>query len=704
MDIKPYSADLLFEIGVEEMPSAPLDAAQTQLELLAKEALADARLSYESLKVYSTPRRLSLLVKSVVEKQEDVQLEFKGPSKQIAYTEDGSPSKALEGFVRGKGVDLEDVELRVIDGAEYVYVRKNERGLLAKEVLPELLEGLIGKLDWPKRQRWGSGEESFIRPVRWLLALLGSETLSLSFGKLQSGNVTYGHRFLSTQAIPIAAMREYKNVLRGNKVIVDQDKRKKMIVDSIDELCAQTPSSGSEALVPVKVLDEVVNLVEYPNALLCSFDEEFLRVPREILEYAMNSHQRYFAIQSKEGKLSNYFIVISNGDPLYARQIAAGHESVIRARLADAAFFYDEDLKLGLDAWRGKLDTLLFQQKLGSLADKSSRILKLVTALSEKLDLDAQAKADVLRSAELAKADLTTNTVVEFTELQGVVGAYYASAQGENAAVARAIEEHYWPRYAGDKLPESIEGQLLSLADKLDTVVGIIAAGFAPKGSSDPYALRRNAIGILRIIKDVLALDLDLLVREAVANLPEELRHAENSDEREELVQKIKNFFTSRLDSMLREEAYSTEIVSAVLVAAAHLPADAALRCLALKNFLDESDAWEDLSTAYTRAKNLSKPEVGTEVKTELFNDCEQNFFNALSQAKPRVQNFMQQQDYHSYLNELAALRDPLDAFFDGVMIMDEDESLRQNRLALLNILIEQIEPFADLRRLSKQK
>ncbi|MCL2437656.1 MAG: glycine--tRNA ligase subunit beta [Coriobacteriia bacterium] len=709
MEIKPYTADLLFEIGAEEMPSTPLNAAHKQLEVLAKTAFSDARLSYEGLEVFSTPRRLSLLVKAIAERQEDIRLEFKGPSKQIAYAEDGTPQKALEGFARGKGVDLEDVELRIIDGAEYVYAVRDEKGLPAKEILPDLLQGLITGLDWPKRQRWGSGDETFIRPVRWILAILGQDLIPLNFGKLQSGNFTYGHRFLSTQQIPIAAMREYKNVLRGNKVIVDQGKRRQMILESIAEYTAQLPEPGSLALVPDKVLDEVVNLVEYPNALLCSFEEEFLRVPREILEYAMNSHQRYFAIQSEDGSLSNHFIVISNGDPLHGQQIAAGHESVIRARLADAAFFYDEDLRVGLDGWRKKLGTLLFQQKLGTLADKSLRVTRLVAYLCEDLDLPAQTTQSALRVAELAKADLTSNTVIEFTELQGVIGAYYAKAQGESDEVAEAIRQHYLPRYSGDDLPASTEGQLVSLADKVDTVVGIIAAGFAPKGTSDPYALRRNAIGVLRIVMDRLPLNVEKLIREAIKSLPEGLKTNESGPEgsedcTEELVQKVLRFFTSRLDSMLRDRDYSTEVISAVLAAAAQSPADSAARCEALHAFLGESSAWENLSTAYTRAKNLSDPEAGVSVDVALLDQHEQAFYDALVSAGPRIQVQLAEQRYSDYLSELADVREPLDAFFDNVMVMDEDETLRRNRLALLNVFIAQVEPFADLRRLSKQK
>ena len=697
LDVKPYIADLLFEIGVEEMPSAPLNKAHAQLADLARAAFADARLDFEDMTVFSTPRRLSLLVKGVAEKQSDIKQEFKGPAKKIAYGEDAVPSKALEGFARGKGVELKDIEVRELDGVEYVYAVVDEKGLKAKEILPGLLQDLITSLDWPKRQRWGSGDENFIRPVRWILAILGSDTLPLSFGDVQSGNVTQGHRFLSKQPIPIAAMREYKNVLRGNKVIVDQDRRRAVIVESIAELA----EAHGTALVPDKVLDEVVNLVEFPNALLCSFDEDFLRVPREILEYAMNSHQRYFAIQSPDGTLNDHFIVISNGDPVFADQIRAGHESVIRARLADAAFFYDEDLKVGLDGWKSKLDTLLFQQKLGTLADKTSRITALVEYLCDALDMPTDIRAGALRAAELCKADLTCNTVVEFTDLQGLIGSYCAKAQGEKAEVARAIEQHYMPRFSGDALPESLPGQLISLADKVDTIVGIIAAGFAPKGTSDPYALRRAAIGVLRIIMDKLPLDIESLVAAAMGKLPTELQT------NDELAQIIQKFFTSRLESILRDKDYSTEVVSAVLVAVANKPADAWARCAALQSFLDESDAWQNLSTAYTRAKNLSDREVGTSVDTSVLNEHEEAFFDALTLAKPRAHEYLAmgtKEAYSDYLNELAGMREAVDDFFDKVMIMDEDEVLRRNRLALLNVFVALIEPFADFRKLPKKK
>ena len=692
MDVKPYTADLLFEIGVEEMPSAPLNRAVAQLEERVPAALAQARLGFEEVRVLSTPRRLAVLVRALAEQQEDAHHEHKGPAKTIAYTDDGSPTKALEGFARGKDVPLDEIVVRSVDGVEYVYAVVEEKGLTAAELLPDVLAGLVTGLEWPKTQRWGSGEERFIRPVRWLLALLGTKVIPFSFGEVESANLTYGHRFLSRQPIPIQAMREYKNVLRGNRVLVDQVIRRDKIVTEI----AETAAEFGKALVPDGVLDEVVNLTEYPNALLCEFDREFLRVPREILEYAMSTHQRYFAIERADGTLDNHFVVISNGDPACADEIARGHERVVRARLADAAFFYDEDLKVGLEGWRSRLDKLLFQEKLGSVADKAARTRALVAYLCETLSVPNDTAVDALRAAELAKADLTSNAVVEFTDLQGVMGSYYALAQGENPEVAMAIAQHYRPRFAGDALPETAPGQLVSLADKTDTIVGIFAAGKAPKGTSDPFALRRSAIGVLRTVMDALPLNIGKLVEAAISGLPEDLRAGD-------LAEKVNAFFMARLDSMLRDRGFSTEVVSAVLSTdAALLPADAAARCDALQAFLAQGDAWEDLSTAYTRAKNLSDATVGSGVDADLLGTHERAFYEALETAKPRAHAYLAEKAYGDYLSALAGLRAPVDDFFEQVMIMDEDPALRRNRLALLNQFIALIEPFADFRRLSK--
>ncbi|MDR1776142.1 MAG: glycine--tRNA ligase subunit beta [Actinomycetes bacterium] len=695
MDVKPYTADLLFEVGVEEMPSVPLDAAVRQLREAVPAALDGARLRYESVTVLSTPRRLAVLVRALHEQQEDLCETHKGPAAAIAYDADGQPTKALLGFARGKGVDAAAARVENVDGTDYVFVTVEQAGAAARELLPQLLAGLVQDLQWPKAQRWGDGDERFIRPVRWLLALYGSQVVPVRFGHLVAGDTTRGHRFLSDHEIPIAAMREYKNVLKGNRVIVDADVRRETIVTQVR---AAAEPYGT-AIIPEGVLSEVINLTEFPNALVGTFDEEFLRVPREILEYAMSTHQRYFAIERTDGCLDNHFVVVSNGDPACGDVITRGHERVVRARLADAAFFYDEDLKAGIEHWYERLTDVTFQEKLGSVADKVQRIEALVGVLCDQL-LDAEdaatgeLRATALAAARLAKADLTSNAVVEFTELQGIMGAYYALAAGESTQVADAIREHYRPRFSGDAIPAGVPGQLVAVADKLDTICGIFAAGKAPKGTSDPFALRRAAIGILQIALQSLPLDLSALVPAAVAALPVEC-------DRDAVAGDVCAFIATRLETILRDSGHSAEVTAAVLATAAALPADAAARARALSAFVAAGDEWEDLSTAYTRAKNLADRTVGDAVDTALLTAPEAEFHTAIGEAAPLIRSYLEQAAYPDLLTRLARLRGPVDAFFEQVMIMDEDAALRRNRLALLNAFIALIEPFADFRKLS---
>ncbi|MCL2324648.1 MAG: glycine--tRNA ligase subunit beta, partial [Actinomycetia bacterium] len=453
MLMKPTAHDLLFEIGVEEMPSAPLNAATGQLRQLAADALGSARLEHESLTVSATPRRLALRVRGLLDSQSDAQLDYRGPAVSVAYDGTGAPTKALEGFLRSKGLTPEQCEKRDVDGTAYVCATVEQKGEATVKLLPAILTDLIGSLDWKRSMRWGSGEERFVRPVRWLLALYGTTAIPVRFGALDSGTTTRGHRFAGTGPVTIATPNEYQSVLKGNRVIVDQELRRKMITEGVQAAAAPY----GEAHIPEAVLDEVVNLVEYPTVLVGVFDESFLRVPREILEDAMSTHQRYFAITRPEDRdrLDHHFIVVSNGDPAYNEQIIAGHERVLRARLADAAFFFDEDCKVGLDGLAKRTQGLSFQDKLGTMADKTKRIVALTTWLADAWGLSGEERAAALRGAALAKADLCSSAVIEFTDLQGVMGAHYARVQGETEATARVITDHYAPRFSGDMLPSS---------------------------------------------------------------------------------------------------------------------------------------------------------------------------------------------------------------------------------------------------------
>lgn len=683
--------DLLFEIGTEELPSGPLNSAITQLEKLVPNALSKASIAFGDVAIYATPRRLAICVHDVGERQPDRVDEYKGPAAAMAY-KDGAPTPALIGFAKGKGLTPEQVEVRDVDGTEYIYAVVATEGGDAAPVLTEVLSSLIVNIDWKRSQRWGAGNERFVRPVRWLLALFGREVLPVTFGSITAGNLTYGHRFLSPGAVEIESMREYAKILKGNHVVVDQNERRASIVDMINESAKQFGT----ALIAEDVLAEVVNLVEYPNPVVCTFDEEFLRVPREILEYAMSKHQRYFAIQRSDGTLDNHFVVISNGDSAHNAMIGEGHQRVVRARLSDAAFFYDEDLKNPLEWWLRKLGTVVFQEKLGTSLAKVGRVEALTNLIAEMIGADETVAASAARAAHLAKADLVTNAVVEFTNLQGVMGSYYALAHGEPDAVAIAIKEHYQPRFAGDAIPSTIEGQIVSVADKLDTIAGIFATGMIPKGTSDPFALRRSAIGILQIAIHALPLTLDEICAAAVAQLEGVGTLTFNPNV---LTTQIREFFDGRLQTILRDAGFSYDTVDAVLAVSGNSPADAYARCEALEQF-KSSDDMVNLSIGFGRAKNLASADAGMKVEIDLLGAHERKLMTAVEVVDAKQEMLIKNRNYTVLLSEYAHLREPLDAFFENVMVMAGDDALRVNRLALLNRFVSTLEAFADFSKL----
>ncbi|MCE5191529.1 MAG: glycine--tRNA ligase subunit beta [Actinomycetia bacterium] len=681
--------DLIFEIGAEEIPSAPLYAALTQLKERAEKALGDAHLEYGTVAVYGAPRRIALLVTDLAEQQDDVTLRHKGPAAGVAFDAEGHPTKAAEGFARGKGVDVSDLVVEDAGGSSYVFAVIKRVGALTATVLPGLLSALVDDLDWPKSMRWGSGTARFIRPVRWLVAVYGDEVVPVEYGGVTAGRVSVGHRFLGGPVeIPSAGM--YLETLVGSMVIANQDVRASAIRAGIESAASQR---GGRPVVPEKTFAEVVNLVEWPTVAVGHFDEAFLEVPREVLEEAMESHQRYFPIERADGGLMPYFVVVHNGDPARTDAIVAGHERVIRARLADAAFFYHEDLKHPLEAYAEKLDAIVFQEKLGSLGDKVARIEALARSLAAQAGASPDEEAYAVRAAHLAKADLVTHVVVEFTALQGVMGRYYALASGEADGVAEAIVDHYRPRFAGDAHPRSLAGMLVSAADKLDTIAGIFAIGAAPTGSADPYALRRFAIGVLTMMIDGgLAITLDESIAEAVAGYRDVLPGMDV----EKAGAEVKAFVVGRLEGMLRDRGNAYDTVAAVLATAGDDPADALARASALTDVRAEADALEDLSVAFARARNLSKPQLGTSADSALMGPVESSLEGALDAAEGAARAAMQRADYTGALRVLAELRPAIDAFFDGVLVMDPDEEIRTMRLQLLNRFVALFSAFAD--------
>lgn len=685
--------DLIFEIGTEELPSSAVYSAIEQLQVGVPSALDDARLQYGEVTVYATPRRLAVYVSELAERQSDSVTTAKGPAAKAAFDAQGNPTPAAVGFARGKGVPVESLQVVDDENGSYVYATVETVGVEASSVLPGLLGTLIESLEWAKSQRWGSGSVRFPRPVRWLLALHGSDVIPVVFGDLSAAALTYGHRFLGDGAITIASAADYAGALEAGFVVVDQNRRAQLLREGI---VAAGATADGQAVIAEKTFAEVVNLVEWPTVGVGTFDEEFLAVPREMLEYAMGGHQRYFAIERADGSLDNRFIVAHNGDPARTDAIIRGHERVIRARLADAAFFYHEDLKLSLEEWLPKLDDVVFQVKLGTVAQKVARNERLASTISSMIGAPADEAAFAQRAAHLAKADLVTNAVVEFTDLQGVIGRYYALHAGEDPMVALAIQEHYRPRFSGDELPSTVAGRIVSIADKLDTICGIFAVGMAPKGSADPFALRRSAIGILQMALGGTRISLDALIAAAL----DALSHAVEFDV-DQTGASVKTFFITRLEKILRDRGHAYDTVEAVLAVAGDDPADALARCEALTAFRGASDAMENLSVAYSRAKNLSKVELGTDADRSLMAGAEVALADALDEAQGAIEGMLAQRAYSAALDGYASLREPIDAFFDAVLVMDPEPQLRDNRLRLLNRFVEVFAGFADFGALS---
>ena len=680
--------DLVFEIGTEELPSKPLYGAIEQLQVAVPKALEGARLEYDAVRIWGSPRRLVVLVSELAEQQADAVHTHKGPAVRAAFDADGNPTQAAIGFARGKGVDVSALS-KVVDGnGEYVYATVEVKGMSAEAVLPELLARLAENIEWPKSQRWGRGDARFSRPVRWLLALFGGDVIPAEFAGLTAGRLTYGHRLLSPSAIEVPDAAEFAHALERGYVVADHDLRAKMLREGVATAAEQL---SAHAVVPEKTFAEVVNLVEYPTVAFGTFDEAFLEVPREILENAMESHQRYFPVERTDGALTNRFIVAHNGDPKLTDAIVRGHERVIRARLSDAAFFYREDLHKPLEAYVSRLDAIVFQEKLGSLGDKVRRVERLAGRIASLLGASSEDTAFAERAAHLAKADLVTSAVVEFTDLQGVMGGYYAAASDEEPGVALAIVDHYRPRFAGDALPSTVPGRIVAIADKLDTIAGIFAIGSAPTGSADPFALRRGAIGVLQMLLDGSQLTLDALIGAAlegyvgVTDFDGEVAGAA-----------IKEFVVGRLQGMLRDRGSAYDTVDAVLAVAADDPADALARCDALTAFRASSDDMEDLSVAYTRAKNLAKPDLGTDAERAIMGAEELALADALDRADQLAADALAGRGYSALLEVYSGLRAPIDAFFEAVLVMDPDDAKRENRLRLLNRFVAVFGRFAD--------
>jgi len=689
--------DFLLEIGVEELPARFLNPALAQLQKLTAQVLQDNRLEYGEITTCGTPRRITVFVRGVEENQQSLLQEVKGPAVKVAFNSAGEPTRAALGFASSNGVSVEELVRKSIGPVEYVFAIKQEAGRPAVEVLEKLVPSLIGGLHFPKPMRWGDLDMRFARPIRWLLCLFGDAVLPFDLSRIQADRYTYGHRFLSNGKLAIKEASDYFEVMRVAHVIVDVNERREIIRQQIIEVAAQ---EGGQVEIDVELLDEVTNIVEYPTALCGSFDQDYLHLPEEVLITPMREHQRYFPVRGADGRLLSRFVAVSNSgtDDESLNIIRTGNEKVLRARLSDAAFFWQEDLKTNLSDRVEGLKKVVFQESLGTVYEKVERITALADITADRLNSSIQEKSDTGRAAYLAKSDLLTNMVYEFPELQGIMGREYAMRQGESPTVARAIYEHYLPRYAGDELPETLPGQILSIADKADTIVGCYGLGIMPTGSQDPYALRRQALGICNIILDgELILSLQEIFSQAYQGYAGRVQMKLSL---EQVAGELEEFFRQRLRGLFIDRGLSYDTVDAVLAAGIDDLSGTWLRGQALEKFRFDP-AFDALLSAFTRANNLAKKTTHDFVDQALFDSTtERELYLAFQTVAESVRIPINNRLYGAALSLIAELQNPVDRFFGDVMVMVDDEQVRDNRLALLKNIADLISSIADLSKI----
>ena len=665
--------DLLFEIGAEEIPAGFMPHILGQLKQLAETKLNDAHLPFESIATYGTPRRLALIVKGLADTSAEISERHKGPSASIAYDADGNATKAAIGFARGKGLDVAD--LVVEDG--YIYAETKTAGVPAKDIVTDMLPQLITGLNFPKSMHWGNLDAKFVRPVRWLVALLDEEVIPVEFATVKSGNVTRGHRFLGADEITIKNAASYVDTLKENFVMVDQDARRELISKQLHDIAA---SKNASIVWDDDLLEEINYLVEWPTALCGGFEESYLALPDAAIITPMKDHQRYFPLVDQDGKLLPMFLTVRNGSDHSIEVVQAGNERVLRARLDDAKFFFNEDRKKPLIDRQDGLTKIVFQEGLGNLAYKTERLLKLGRVFGEECGLHEDTAVVLERATELAKTDLTTGMVTEFTELQGVMGKEYALLDGESPEVAEAIFEQYLPRFAGEVLPQTEAGKVLSIIDKVDNIVATFSRGLIPTGSQDPYALRRQTIGILNIL---LGSEWNISLRPIFKASMELLNVL--AEKQDELLDQVEEFFTLRLKNIFLDREVPHHVIDLLLSNNELSVADAeGLVNALLANRIDEN---VELVQAYTRMYNLVKDVEYTGVNSDLLKeDAEKELFEAASKASEASSAAWEAGDYDAVVAVPATLVPAINKFFEDVMVMDKDEAIKANRLQLVRL------------------
>ncbi len=688
--------DFLVEIGTEELPPKALRPLMEAFGENLGAGLVEARLDHGAIRAFASPRRLAVHVKKLATAQDDRAIEQKGPPVRVAFDADGNPTSAADAFAAKCGVPVDELERARTDKGEWLVFNTVEKGRTAAELMPELIERALGALPIPRRMRWGAGDAEFVRPVHWVVMLHGGEVVDATIMGIATGRESQGHRYHSSGAVEIADPAAYLDVLETEGfVIADFERRREMVRTGVEDAARQV---GGSIVDGESLYDEVAALVEWPVPIVGAFDEVFLELPREVVVSTLTGHQRYFPVADEHDKLLPYFVTVANLESKDPEQVIEGNERVIRPRLADAAFFWDTDRKQSLASREAALHDVVYQAGLGSLFDRCQRIANLAGWLAGEAGVDA---AVAERAAALCKCDLLTGMVGEFPDLQGLMGRYYALSDGEPEAVAEAIAEHYLPRFAGDALPESGPGQILALAEKLDTLAGVFSMGKKPTGNRDPFGLRRAALGVVRILVErSIDIDLKAALAQAVAAQPP------GKADPAELATELYAFVTERLRRYFldRDEGLRPETFEAVMLRQPASLVDFDRRLAAVQTFARLEQA-ESLAAANKRIANILRqagdPQGLVVQKKALELDAEKALHSALANARDKVGPMLEERRYAQVLNELADLRDPVDRFFDDVMVMVDDEALRNNRLALLGELRALFLDVADISRLS---
>ena len=691
------SHTFLMEIGLEEIPAHVVTPSAAQLVEKTEKFLKEQRMDFDEVQTYSTPRRLTVKVTGLADKQPDIQEEAKGPAKKIAYDKDGNWSKAAQGFARGQGVSVDDIFFKELKGTEYVYVKKFIEGKAAADVMQGMRDVAMD-LKFPTMMRWGTNDFQYVRPIRWIVAMLDDQVIPFKILNIKSGNVSQGHRFLG-KPVELKSADDYVKALRSEKVIVDATERKSMIRDQINDLAQK---NNWKIVIDEDLLEEVNNLVEYPTVFAGSFDEKYLSVPDQVLITSMKDHQRFFYVTDQNGKLLPNFVSVRNGNTEYLENVVQGNEKVLTARLEDAKFFYEEDQKQSIADYVERLKKVMFHDKIGTIYEKMARVRLLAAQIGKFVGLNDQELADLDRAAQIYKFDLVTGMVGEFAELQGVMGEIYARLQGENDNVAAAIREEYMPTSAEGELPATKVGAVLSIADKIDSIQAFFAAGMIPSGSNDPYALRRQALGIVRIA----------LARNWKLSVPMMLKFVENAmNERPDLYKNImpgdeqkdmQQFIIDRLAQIMNgDKQLRHDVLDTVVANPENAFVDIEEAAKILGKHLEDDD-FKEIIEALTRVGRMAKKAPNFEddavLKAELFeNESEKK----LAEAVKKVATAFEQADLEEKFNQLASLKEPITDYFDSTMIMAKDEDVKQNRLLQLKQIADLTKDFGELDNLN---